>query len=336
MDSSPRSMRICITRPPPRWWPEGLPRYENNRAMEFAAEHHIVPSSRAVAQEFEQLRSTLARWADVHVFDFPEDLDRAQPPRHDFVFCRDSFIAGPGGKIVMASFQERLRNREAEHYLRSLRELGYDPILAPVDAHIEGGEVFYLPGDDMLISGLNRANRAGIRFLAETFGTSRVYTFPTLAFHLDTSFCPVLDRDARLVAVLAFTEFFTPSGQEALEAFAAETGVEVLPVHPEDSVGPVVGNRRDHVEDVWVPPASLDRPEDRAKFQRESRRARSLGQYCVNCLSLPGVLIGTSHFVSPGVEDRLQDLGIQHVTTPLTQYRYSAGGVHCATNELPG
>ena len=329
-------MRICITRPPNAWWPGGLPRYENNRAMEFAAQHGIVPSSRAVAEEFDGLHRTLSRWTDVHVFDFPEDLDREDPPRHDFVFCRDSFVSGPKGKIVMASFQEELRNREAEYYLNDLRDLGFDPIVAPREAHIEGGEMFYLAADDILIAGLNRANEAGVRFLAETFGTKRVFTFPTLAFHLDTSFCPVLSKEGHLVAAIAFTEFFTPSGRAALDAFSDELGVEILTLHAEDSVGPIVGDRQGEEEDVWVPPASIANPADREEFQREARRARSLGQYCVNCLSLPGVLIGTSRFVTPGIDERLDQLGVEHVTTPLTQYRYSAGGVHCATNELPG
>jgi len=328
-------MKICITRPPQRWWPEGLPRYENNRAMEFAAEHQIVPSSRAVAEEFEGLRATLSEWAEVHVFDFPEHLDQTEPPRHDVVFCRDSFVAGPCGRIVMARFQEDERNQEAAHYLAELRALGYDPVIPPRGAMIEGGEVFYLPGEDLMVAGLNRANESGVRFLAETFGVGRLYTFPTLAFHLDTSFAPVLDPEGKLVAALAFAEFFTSSGRAALKRFANECGIELLELHAEDSVGPVVGAREDETEDVWVPPASLDSPEDRVEFEREARRARSLGQYCVNCLSLPGVLIGTSRFITPGVDDRLYELGVRHVTTPLTQYRYSAGGVHCATNELP-
>ncbi|HED67032.1 MAG TPA: hypothetical protein ENJ09_15930, partial [Planctomycetes bacterium] len=158
------SMKICITRPPERWWPEGLPRYENNRAMEFAAEHGIVPCSRAVSEEFDRLERTLSDLSEVHVFEFPEALNQADPPRHDFVFCRDSFVAGRDRSVVLARFREGRRNREAEHYRAALAELDYELVDPPEDAHIEGGEVFYLREENILISGLNRANEEGVRF----------------------------------------------------------------------------------------------------------------------------------------------------------------------------
>ena len=58
------------------------------------------------------------------------------------------------------------------------------------------------------------------------------------------------------------------------------------------------------------------------------------GKMSVNCLPLPGMLIGGSHFQTTGIEEKLGSMGIQHIVTPITQFNYSGGGYHCLTNEL--
>ncbi len=55
----------------------------------------------------------------------------------------------------------------------------------------------------------------------------------------------------------------------------------------------------------------------------------------VNCLALPGVLIGETNFSTKGVEEKLKNMQIEHVITPTTQFnKYSAESIHCLTNEL--
>jgi N-dimethylarginine dimethylaminohydrolase len=231
----------------------------------------------------------------------------------------------------MALYAELQRSPEAAQYLDRLRELGYKPLIPPAIApngqqvRIEGGEFHLLNKERMILAGMNRASRAGIDFVATQFeiGPSHVFAFDTLAFHIDTCLCPVIDPTGSTRAVLYFDEMFSAKGQQELQRFRRETGIELVKLHAEDSVGPAVGQ------------IEYDATGAVSRRQSADGVLRSLGQFSVNCLPLPGVLIGGGPFVTRDVEDRLEAWGVNHVITPLTQYRYSAGGVHCATNELP-
>jgi len=59
-----------------------------------------------------------------------------------------------------------------------------------------------------------------------------------------------------------------------------------------------------------------------------------LGDYAVNALIAPGIMVNSSKFSTPGIEDQLAEMGIQRYVTPLTSFRYAGGSVHCLTNEV--
>ena len=62
--------------------------------------------------------------------------------------------------------------------------------------------------------------------------------------------------------------------------------------------------------------------------------ADELGAYAVNALVAPGIMVNSAFFTTPGVEEKLKELGIQRFVTPLTSFRYAGGSVHCLTNEI--
>jgi N-dimethylarginine dimethylaminohydrolase len=295
----------CVVEPPEKWWPSGLPRYENNPAMSFAHETSIVPASHIVHKEFDNLLRGTPLGAH-HIISFPDNLD-VKPFHHDYVFIRDAFVSHPNGKIVLASYKEKERRApESSCCLKLLLSLGYDPIIPPAETCIEGGEFFVLPEHNTLLAGINRNNEDGVHFVADKLGITNVFIFESDAFHLDACLCPLINNKGEICGLLYFPEMFSAEGLQEIKSFCSHFDAEALEVHGEDSVGPML-----------------------------TSGARSLGQFAINCLSQPGVLIGSSPFVTEGLHDKLKSLGIRHWISPLTQYRYSGGGVHCVINELP-
>ena len=85
-----------------------------------------------------------------------------------------------------------------------------------------------------------------------------------------------------------------------MNIFSISHGIPILDIPPEDAIG-VKGN---------------------------------VGNFAVNALALPGVLIRPNHFTNSKIEEELELLGIKQVITPTSQFQLSGGSVHCLTNEL--
>lgn len=297
-----KNMKVMISKLPNNpWWGHGTPMYENNPAMKEGN----VPHQNIVEFEMDMLSHLLKKLPiELEELDFPYILDQHQinHRKHDFVFVRDLFISNQKGEMVISCFRERARQMEADIMQVILNAMGYKThrLSDSCDAYAEGGEFYYCRNENVLFAGECRNNRKGSENTAALLNVDKLIILKSNAFHLDTIFTPVLDKQGNMAALLACTELMAPESQKELRAFAKKNDVPLIDVPPEDAIG----------------------------------TEKDLGEFSVNCLPLPGYLIGPSRFRDKRVEPLLQSLGVLHITVPLTQYRLSGGAVHCATNEL--
>ncbi len=236
--------------------------------------------------------------------DFPYILDQHQIDlrKHDFVFVRDLFISNQKGEVVISRFREKDRQIEADIMEVYLSALGIKTHRLPADSrcYTEGGEFYYCPNENLLFGGVSRNNLSGTEKTAELLNVSQLLVIETKAFHLDTIFTPVFNRKKDLAAIIGCAELMTHESAQNLRKFARKEGIPFVEVPSVDAIG----------------------------------TDEELGEFAVNCLPMPGYLIGPTRFQSKEVEPVLKSSGVMHITVPLTQYRLSGGAVHCLTNEL--
>ena len=165
---------------------------------------------------------------------------------------------------------------------------------------MEGGEMYYCQKDNILFAGEFRNSNKGNELTAELLKVRELIILKSSGFHLDTVFSPVFNSTGSLCACIVCIELLDVDSREKLQVFAKKRGIELLYVSPEEAIG-INGK---------------------------------LGSFAVNCLPLPGTLIGCAIFENEFVNDALRRHGVKHITTPLSQFRLSGGSVHCLTNEL--
>jgi N-dimethylarginine dimethylaminohydrolase len=295
-------MKILISKlPKHNWWGHGTPIYKNNPAMKEG----VVPNQELVEVEM-FLMSKLFNKLPIEVIeiDFPYFLDQqnTEQRQHDFVFVRDLFVSDQNGNVVISKFSEKARQVEADIMQVMLDSMGNKTIRIPYDstATAEGGEFYYCPGDGVLFSGACRNNVEGAEWVAREFNVNELVIMKSDAFHLDTLFTPVINKENELVAVIGCTQLMENDSAENLRQFAKRKSIALVEVPPEDAIG----------------------------------SENELGEFAVNCEPLPGYLVGPSRFRSNKVAPLLKELGVMHITVPTTQFRLSGGGIHCLTNEL--
>tara|TARA_Y100000758_G_scaffold250410_1_gene186673 strand:+ start:569 stop:1456 length:888 start_codon:yes stop_codon:yes gene_type:complete len=295
-------MKILISHLPKHdWWGHGTPIYKNNPAMKQG----VVPNQELVQIEMYMLTQLFTQLPiDVVEIDFPYFLDKQNinQRQHDFVFVRDLFVSDQNGKIIISKFSEEARQVEADIMQSMLESMGYKTIRIPEDstATAEGGEFYFCPKDKILFSGACRNNINGAEWVASEFNVDELVIMKSNAFHLDTLFTPVLNKDNNLAAIIACTSLMEKNSADNLRSFAKRKDVELVEVQPEDAIG----------------------------------TENELGEFAVNCQPLPGYLIGPTRFRSSEVAPLLKELGVMHITVPTTQFRLSGGAIHCLTNEL--
>jgi len=295
-------LKILISSLPKNpWWGHGTPIYENNPAMREG----VIPNQKLVEIEM-QLMSCLFKMLpfEFTLLDFPEILDQNNFDlrKHDFVFVRDLFISNQKGSIVISRFREKARQMEADIMDKYLQEIGQKTIRIPDNCgcYAEGGEFYFCKNENLLFSGLSRNNLKGAEIVAELLNVDKLITIKSNAFHLDTIFTPVFNAKNDLVAVIAAMDLIEEKSRYELVKFCNTRNVVLVHIPPEDAIG------------------TID----------------DLGEFAVNCLPLPGYLIGPSRFRSEKVDPLLKSLGVMHISLPTTQFRLSGGAIHCLTNEL--
>ncbi|MGY8781284.1 MAG: arginine deiminase-related protein [Fidelibacterota bacterium] len=295
-------MKLLISKLPKHdWWGHGTPIYENNPAMKEG----VVPNQKLVKIEM-FLMSKLFNKLPIEVveIDFPYFLDQqnTNQRQHDFVFVRDLFVSNQNGSVIISKFKEKARQVEADVMQIMLDSMGYKTIRIPenLNATAEGGEFYFCPGDGVLFSGACRNNIEGAEWVAQEFNIDELVIMKSNAFHLDTLFTPVINKENKLVAVIGCTDLMEKDSVKNLRQFAKRKNIELVEVPPEDAIG----------------------------------TEHELGEFAVNCEPLPGYLVGPTRFRSNKVAPLLKELGVMHITVPTTQFRLSGGAIHCLTNEL--
>lgn len=288
-------MKILVTAlPESDWWGKGMPVYTDNWLMSKGD----VPRPNVVRSAHNRLVSALKKVCDVTVLPFPPIFEINALYKHDFIFCRDSFINVGNGRFVMSNFAERGRQDEAIFMKKYLEDFDLEVYSLSNDAHAEGGEFYVLPDDDLLFAGVHRNNRKGVHEVAKISNIKNICIVESSSFHLDTNFCVLIGKTGHCVGVIACLSTITNKNE--VISFCQSHGLAVLDINPIDGMG------------------TPDEP----------------GSLAVNSLALPGKLVGCAKFKTFGVEEKIKSLGIKHIVTPLHDLTFTAGGVHCLTNEI--
>ncbi len=270
-----------------------------NYATVYANEKHIIPDQKRLKKEFSNFKNILKEAGlGLEIIPFPEELNQIEDLHHDAVFIRDSGIMFKK-YWIKARFSAKVRQKEADVYAPIIaKKFNKEIIEIPEDAYLELGEVFYLETKNAsyYFGGISRSNEKGHNFVKEIIKPDHYIIIKAKGYHLDTVFSPVLSKDNEIIAFVLCKDLISQESIDKLKEF----GLEMIYVDKIDSSG-------------------VD---------------EELGNYAVNTLVAPGVMLNCSEFMTEGVEDKLKDLGIKRYVSPLTDFRYSGGSYHCLTNEV--
>ena len=258
-----------------------------------------IPNSDLTKKEHQQTIAAVKKFAELEIIPFPKNLDTEKLYKHDGIFVRDSFISNQQGKIVISNYSAKERQSETKHLKKYLRENNYQMYTLPEDAHAEGGEFYYVAKGNILFAGISRNNKKGVTETARYLGVDELCIIESNSYHLDCIFTIILDKKGKLAGIIASLKLI--NNKQTIKKFALTHHIPLFDILPVDSIN----------------------------FDGK-------GNIAVNCLPLPGVLIGGSLFETPGLETQLKNIGIQHIVTPVSQFGLSGGGTHCLTNELNG
>jgi len=298
------SQFILVVEPPQTCWPKGYVVRSGhnsnslNKTSLYATKNHLVPNQKRLHQNFIDLKKTLKLAGfKLVVLPFPDELNSNDGSHHDGVFIRD---VGMNFKDIWikANFSAKGRQLEAEVFAQMIKnKFNKEIITPPSESFIEFGEVYYLETADgtYYFGGLSRANQAGHLFVKSIIKPDIFVLIESSGFHLDTVLTPVLSYDNHLVAVIVSPEMISKSSLQALH----QLPLKVMEVEAFDTIG------------------------------LEGR-----GNYAVNCLVGPGVLVSGARFKTLGIHKQLEEFDIRFFTTALTDFNLSGGSVHCLTNEI--
>ncbi len=271
-----------------------MPVYEHNWLMKQGN----IPRPEVVRDAHHRLVAELQRVSDVLTLPFPEQFNTDNLYKHDFIFVRDSYISVGKRHVIISNFSARGRQDEAGYMEKYMTALGLTVSTVSPDAYAEGGEFYLLPKDNLMFAGVMRSNQKGVEEVARISGIRNVCVVKNPAFHLDTNFTIVKDSHDHCVAVIACLSVIE-NRAEVID-FCRKHTIEVIDALPIDGMG------------------APDEP----------------GTFAVNCLAFPGILVGCAKFQTPHIEETIHSMGIRHIVVPLYDLKFSAGAVHCLTNEL--
>jgi len=286
-------------------WHKGYPVHQGeteasiNFATLYASKRGIIPDQELLKREWLDFVGTLLQAGfHLNIIPFPAELNRPDSLYHDAVFIRDGGLIFRG-IWIKSRFSVKDRMFEGEFHAQLIEsKLGKTVVSLPEGAFLEGGDISYLETcqGSYYFGGLSRSNKAGHDFVREIIRPDHYILVKSEGYHLDTVFTPVVSVENRLAAVIIAADGISSDSMAQIRAL----GIQVIEVSAQDSSG-------------------VD---------------EQLGDYAVNALIAPGVMVNSSRFTTPGVEETLKKLGIERYVTPLTSFRYAGGSVHCLTNEV--
>ncbi len=270
-----------------------------NYATVWANDRGLVPDQAVLKEHWQRLVVTLREAGfTLDILPFPARLNQPDCLYHDAVFIRDAGMMY-GDRWIQGNFSARGREYEAEVWGEILPDrYGKELVVLPEHYYLEFGEVFYLETAERTyyFGGLSRSSAEAHYVMREIIQPDEFLLIRSRGYHLDTVFTPVLDPGNLLRAVIVAEDSVADGDLAELE----ELDLQVIRILPEDSSG----------------------------------QGESLGNYAVNALVGPGVLVNCCRFGTPGVEERLKELEVRRFVTPLEYFRYAGGSVHCLTNEV--
>jgi len=283
------------------WWGNGTPQYEDNPAMILGTR----PNQELLEKEWQALvRMLRKKFHSIDIIPFPSKLDEknSEKWKHDFVFVRDLYVSNQKGDVVVARFREK--ERQAEEKIIEEWLMGQDVKVhtLPNDENhfIEGGEFYYCSNENILFAGESRNSHKGNEKTADLLGVEELVVLRSNSFHLDTFCTPVFNLDNKLCLLIVCTDLLEKASVDQLKKMMHNRDIPILEIPPEEAIG----------------------------------TTNKLGSFAVNCLPLPGQLIGATEFKSETVKTALTEHNITHSIVSLTQFHLSGGSVHCLTNEL--
>lgn len=286
-------------------WYNGFPVHKGhteqslNYATAVAHQLGVVADQKLIQREWDQMVATLkAAGFQLTILPFPEELNRSPKLDHDAVFIRDAGIMFRNF-WVQSRFSVPERVAEADVYAKIVAERFNKKIIElPEGAYLEGGEVFYLETAEgsFYFGGLSRSNRQAHDFVRSVINPDYFCVLDSDGYHLDTVFTPVIDALNNICAFLVSEDMLSAESLETIRSF----NKEIIFVDPRDAAG------------KWT----------------------TLGSFALNALIAPGIMVSGGYFLTEGVEERLAELGIKRFVTPLSQFRWAGGSVHCLTNEI--
>lgn len=286
-------------------WHKGYPVHQGeteasiNFATLYASKKGITPDQDLLRREWLDFVGTLLQAGfHLNIIPFPAELNRPDSLYHDAVFIRDGGLIFRG-IWIKSRFSVKDRMFEGEFHAQLMEsKLGKTVVSPPEGAYLEGGDINYLETSNgsYYFGGLSRSNKQGHDFVREIIRPDHYILVKSEGYHLDTVFTPVVTVDNRLAAIIIAADGISPDSMAQIRSL----GIQVLEVSAQDSSG----------------------------------AGETLGDYAVNALIAPGVMVNCSRFSTPGVEEALKKLGIERYVTPLNSFRYAGGSVHCLTNEV--
>ena len=285
-------------------WYSGYPVHKGNTerslnyATFYAKEKHIVPNQKKLKTDFNNFRKLLKKAGfRVYILPFPKELNKENNLHHDAVFVRDSGILFKK-YWIKANFSADRQQEAESHSLTITKKFKKKVIQLPPGAYLEFGEVFFLQTKEgsFYFGGLSRSNKKGHDFVRSIIKPDNYCLIKSEGYHLDTVFTPVLSKENRLVAFIIAKNLITLKSLRALQKLK----VKIINEDPIDSSG----------------------------------EGNTLGNYAVNALVAPGIMLNCKKFLTKGVENELKKIGIKRFVSPLTFFRFAGGSYHCLTNEI--
>jgi len=286
-------------------WYNGFPIHfgdnENslNYATVYAGENNILPDQKVVQSDHKAFLKVLKMAGfELEIMPFPEELNQLDNLHHDAVFVRDAGFMFDN-KWIVANFSVKERQVEAEVHSRSIQsKYGVEIVDLPKDAKLEFGEVIYLEtkSGSYYFGGVSRSNEIAHDFVRDIVKPDNYIIIKSSGYHLDTVFSPVLSPENEIVALLVTKGKITDESIKLLQKLE----IEMIYVDQIDSSG----------------------------------KDMELGNYAINTLIAPGVMVNCAYFETEGVEEKLKDFGVKRFVSSLTYFRFAGGSYHCLTNEI--
>jgi len=276
------------------WWGSGIVAYPDNDMMVDGAQ----PNQSVLEHEYSEL-VTLIEHVGLETVTVPFSDALETEGKFDFIFMRDHFLCNKNKTIVMCNMRLEERLDEGKFVIEKMQQSGYRVNYLPTqDCLAEGGEFFYLPKENILLAGLCRNNLKGAESMAELMEVDQLHIIQSDGYHLDTAICPIFNDEYDCIGINCAKEVFDNKNYSTLRDICKKHSWKLLDIENQD--------------------------------MKKSLIARS----AMNCLTLPGLLLGTSPIKNTNIIDFTHQNNIQMHVSNVSQFNLSGGSVHCLTNEL--